>query len=110
MHVLGEGRIRHAPPVRHDGVSGLGEEERRIAHVVPHLADVFLVIAADAPDTAHWKRLVGAGYRNGGLGRWRDDVILGVSVHDRSSYASGIQAEEAIATGGLGSCCRSCKR
>jgi len=85
MHVLGEGRIRHACPIRHDGVGGLGEEERRIAHVVPHFADVFFVIAADAPDAPHRKHLVGTGHRDGGLGRRRDDVALRGSAHDHSS-------------------------
>src|SRR5215472_5338215 len=69
MHVLGERGIGHVSSVRHDGVGGLGEEERRIAHVVPHLADVFFVIAADAPDAANGKHLVAAGHRDGSLGR-----------------------------------------
>ncbi len=76
VHVLGERRIGHGRAIRHDGVGGLGEEERRVAHVVAHLADVLLVVAADAPDAAHRKRLVGAGHRDGGLRRRRDDVAL----------------------------------
>ncbi len=55
--------------VRHDRVGGLGEEERRLALVLPHLLDVLEIVAADAPDAAHRKQLVAAGDREGGLRR-----------------------------------------
>ncbi len=57
MHVLGQRRVGHRAAVRHDGVGGLGEEERRRALVLAHLADVLDVIAADAPDAAHRENL-----------------------------------------------------
>src|SRR6516225_11832404 len=61
VHVLGQRRIRHGTAVRHDRVGGLGEIERRQPFVLPHLADVLYVVAADAPDAAHGEFLVRAG-------------------------------------------------
>src|SRR5262249_45641123 len=81
---LVRGRIGHIRPIRHDGVGGFGEEKWRIADVLPHLADVFLIIAADAPDAAHRKPLVGAGNRDGCLGRRWNDVAMSVGGHGLS--------------------------
>ena len=44
-------------PSGHHHVGVLGEEERRRALVIAHLADVLEIIAADAPDAANGKRL-----------------------------------------------------
>jgi hypothetical protein len=55
MHVLGQGRVGYYAAIRHDRVGRLGEKERWRALVLPHLADVLDVIAADAPDAAHRK-------------------------------------------------------
>src|SRR5262249_24378427 len=77
MYILGERWIRHGCPVRHHRVGGLGEEKRWIAHVMTHLFDVLLVIAPDAPDAAHRKRLVATGDRDGGLRRRRNDIAVG---------------------------------
>ena len=74
VHILGQRRIGHGAAVRHDGIGGLGKKERRGALVLPHLADVLDVIAADAPDAANRKYLVGPGNRDGGLWRGRNDV------------------------------------
>jgi hypothetical protein len=56
MQILGQRRMRDGRAVGHDRVGRLGEEKRWIAHVVTHLADMFLVVAADAPDPAHRKQ------------------------------------------------------
>ena len=82
VHVLGQRRIGHRAAVRHDGVGGLGEEERRLAHVLAHLLDVLDIIAADAPQAADRKIFVGAGDRNRGLRRLRDDIAFGVGAHE----------------------------
>ena len=81
MHVLGERRIGYRAAVRDDRVGRLGEEERRLAHVLAHLLDVLDVIAADAPQAADRKEFVGAGNRDGGLRRRRNDVAFGVGAH-----------------------------
>jgi hypothetical protein len=81
VHVLGQRRVGRCAAIGHDGVGGLGEEERRLALVLAHLADVLEIVASDAPDAAHRKRLVGAGDRNRSLRRWRDDVALVVGGH-----------------------------
>ena len=57
VHVLGQRRIGHRSAVRHDRVGGLGEEERRRPLVLPHLADVLDIVAADAPDAANGESL-----------------------------------------------------
>ena len=86
VHVLGQRRIGRRAAVRHDGVGGLGEEERRFAHVVAHLLDVLDVIAADAPQPAYRKKFVGAGDRDRRLRRLRDDVVFSVGAHDCGCY------------------------
>ena len=52
MQVLGQRRIGDGGTVRHQHVGVLGEEERRRALVIAHLADVLEVVAPDAPDAA----------------------------------------------------------
>jgi hypothetical protein len=63
LEILGQRRIgdRYAVAGHHVGV--LGEEERRLALVIAHLADVFEIVATDAPDAAYRKgfRLAGDG-------------------------------------------------
>ena len=83
MHVLGQRRIGHRAAVRHDRVGRLGEEERRLAHVLPHLLDVLDIIAADAPQAADRKQLIGAGNGENGLRRRGNDVAFGVGAHGR---------------------------
>jgi hypothetical protein len=55
MHVLGQRRIGDGRAILLQHVGMLGEEERRIALVIAHLADVLEIVAADAPDAAHRK-------------------------------------------------------
>jgi hypothetical protein len=76
MHVLGERRVGHRPAIRHDGIGGLCEEERRLAHILPHLANMLLIVAADAPDPPHGESSFGTGHRDCGSRRGRDDVGL----------------------------------
>src|SRR5580658_4706503 len=82
MHVLGQRRVGYGAAVGDDRVGGLGEEERRLTHVLAHLLDVLDVIAADAPQAADRKILIGAGDRNGGLRRLRNDITLCVGAHE----------------------------
>ena len=56
MQILGQRRIGNRGAVRHQHVGVLGEEERRRAFVIAHLADVFEIVAPDAPDPANRKR------------------------------------------------------
>src|SRR5580704_14140883 len=82
MHVLGQRRVGHRAAVGHDRVGGLGEEEWRLAHVLAHLLDVLDVIAADAPQAANRKILIGAGNRNRSLRRLRNDIAFRVGAHE----------------------------
>ena len=75
MHVLGERGVGHRTAVRHDGVGGLGEIERRQPLVLAHFADVLDIIAPDAPDAADRKHFVRAGDRDTRLRRRRNDVV-----------------------------------
>src|SRR4051812_15640388 len=86
MHVLGEGRVRHRRPLGYDRVSRFGKEERRVANVVTHLADMLLVIAADAPDATYRKHLLRAGHGDGGRLRRRDDEALVDAIRDVSAH------------------------
>src|SRR5580692_9595867 len=127
MHVLGQRRVGHRAAVGHDRVRGLGEEERRLAHVLAHLLDVLDVIAADAPQAANRKILIGAGNRNRSLWRLRNDIALCVGAHEtvscwRGTLMRGLIAQaaprskeaeyrfQAIAVTGssAGDCSRSC--
>ena len=77
MHVrcCGDGYAK-SPPVGHDGVRGLHEEERRLAvRVVAHLARVLGVVAADAVDAVDGKPPARALHGQGG-GRLDRDHIL----------------------------------
>jgi hypothetical protein len=56
MQILGQRRIRDGRAVGDDRVGRLRKEKRWIAHVMTHLADMFLVVAADASDAAHRKQ------------------------------------------------------
>ncbi|MHC2882987.1 hypothetical protein ACVI53_005857 [Bradyrhizobium barranii subsp. barranii] len=78
MQILGQRRIGNGGAIGHQHVGVLGEEERRGALVVAHLADVLEIVAADAPDAAHGitAALPDDGKRS--LGRKRDDVGGGV--------------------------------
>src|SRR5262249_61743917 len=100
--------------VRPHGVGGLGEEERGLALVLPHLADVFEIVAPHAPDSAHRKQLRRAGDRDGRLGRRRNDVTIVHGIH-RPSVGSREKKpwphpEEAMATGPAGTWSGSCRR
>src|SRR5579872_1680712 len=83
MHVLGQRRVGHRSAIRHDGIGRLGEEERRLAHVLSHLLDVFDIVAADAPQAADRKKLIGAGNGENGLRRRGNDVAVGLGAHWR---------------------------
>ena len=52
MQILGQRRVGDRGPIGHQHVGMLGEEERRRALVIAHLADVFEIVAPDAPDAA----------------------------------------------------------
>ena len=52
MQILGQRRVGDRGPIRHQHVGVLGEEERRRALVIAHLADVLEIVAPDAPDAA----------------------------------------------------------
>ena len=55
MQILGQRRIGNGGAIRLEHVGVLGEEERRRALVIAHLADVLEIVAADAPDAANRK-------------------------------------------------------
>ena len=55
MQILGQRRVGDGGAVGLDHVGVLGEEERRRALVISHLADVLEIIAPDAPDAANRK-------------------------------------------------------
>src|SRR4029078_4456462 len=73
-------------PTRHDRIGRLGKEERRVANVVTHLANMLLVIAADAPDATHGEHLLRARHGDGGRLRRRDDVVLVDAIRDVSGH------------------------
>ncbi len=87
MQVLGQRRIGNGGAVALQHVGMFGEEEGRVALVVAHLADMFEIIAPDAPDAAHGKRFLFAGDGNGGLRQGRDDESVG--VHEDVSAFEG---------------------
>ena len=72
MHVLGQRRVGDGGAVGLDHVGMLGEEERRRALVIAHLADVLEIVAPDAPDAANRKRFRFAGDRDRGLRSGRE--------------------------------------
>src|SRR5580704_9930356 len=89
MHVLGQRGVGHRAAVGDDRVRRLGEEERRLAHVLAHLLDVLDIIAADAPQAADRKKLTGAGNRYRSLRRLRNDITLCVGAHEAVSCWRG---------------------
>ena len=90
MQILGQRRIGNGGAVRHEHVGVLGEEERRRALVIAHLADVLEIVAADAPDAANRKGFGFAGDGDGGLRRGGNDE--GCGVHE--AVSSGVEDEE----------------
>ncbi len=82
VQVLGQRRVGDGGAFRLQHVGVLGEEERRRAFVISHLADVFEIIAPDAPDAADWKGFGVAGDGERSLRRGRNNE--GSSVHGRS--------------------------
>lgn len=73
------GRIRHVGAFGQHGVGGLGEEERQLTlRVVPHLARVGGIVAADAEDAAD-REQPAAGCRHNGL-RGGGDHVVGHAV------------------------------
>jgi hypothetical protein len=83
MQILGQRRVGDGGAVRHQHVGVLGEEERRRALVIAHLADVLEIVAPDAPDAANRKgfRFADDGKRR--LRRGGNDV--GCGVHEKGS-------------------------
>ena len=73
VQVLGQRRVGDGGAVRLQHVGVLGEEERRRALVIAHLADVLEIVAPDAPDAADRKRSGFAGDRDRGLRRGGND-------------------------------------
>ncbi|MNC85130.1 hypothetical protein D3C83_07100 [compost metagenome] len=66
VQVPGDLREGDGGAVRNDGVRRLHEKERRLAlGVMPHLARVLGVVAADAIDAPHREFLVALRYRQG---------------------------------------------
>ncbi len=56
LEILRQRRVGDRCAFADDHVRMLGEEERRLTLVVAQFADVLEVVAAHAPDAAHWKR------------------------------------------------------
>ena len=76
MHVAGHGRVGHVHPARQHRISRFGEKERRLAvRIMPHLARMGGVVAANAEDAPHGKRAApGDGH---GSDSGRGDHIIG---------------------------------
>ena len=69
MEILGQGRVGDGGAILNDHVGMLGEEKRQRPLVISHLADVFEIVASDAPDAADRIGLGVADNGQGGLGR-----------------------------------------
>jgi hypothetical protein len=77
MQVPGQRGIGNRGAGVHDGITGLGEEERRLAvGILAHLAGVGRVVAPDAEDAAHGETSGSAGDGDRRL-RWRLNHVVG---------------------------------
>ena len=70
MQVSGVGGVGDGRAALHDGVGGLGEEERRLAAGAAHLAGVGGVVASDAEDATHGEAVSGPVDGDGGRAGW----------------------------------------
>ena len=94
MQILGQRRVGDGGAVGYQHVGVLGEEERRRALVIAHLADVLEIIAPDAPDAANRKGLGFAGDGKRGLRRSGNDK--GCGVHE--GVSAGLRTERRMAS------------
>src|SRR6185503_19306609 len=88
VQVGGHRRMSRTLAGRHDGVGGLGEEERRITVVAPHLAEVGGVVAPHAEDAAHREGLAPPLDGQGDNGGRIEDI----GAHGPAPYAGARRA------------------
>ncbi len=60
VEILRQRRVGHGTGRIERGISGFGEKERRVAHVVAHFKHMRLIVAAHAKDAAHRETVAGA--------------------------------------------------